>query len=254
MTRRRAAAMRPMDARSGRHCIGSRRRTPCRRKSASTTRSSPGPIPARTAIFIADLNPDSLEILTGSRVEPALAAAAPGETVQFERQGYFCADLDSTPDRLVFNRTVGLRDSWAKARARGRIGILSRIPDSCDTRSALLPGRKHRQFRLFSARNLTATWPRAARPPAVPVADRRRWKECRCDHGSSSCRARSVAIAVTAAIAVPEMLERRPLKSAPILLPHLPALAVVALAVYALVATLMVTASLLAEACARAGA
>jgi glutaminyl-tRNA synthetase len=52
-------------------------------------------------------------------VEPALAAALRGEAVQFERQGYFCADLDSPPNRLVFNRTVGLRDSWAKARASG---------------------------------------------------------------------------------------------------------------------------------------
>jgi glutaminyl-tRNA synthetase len=52
-------------------------------------------------------------------VEPALAGAVRGEAVQFERQGYFCADLDSTPNRLIFNRTVGLRDSWAKARASG---------------------------------------------------------------------------------------------------------------------------------------
>jgi len=57
--------------------------------------------------------------LTGSRVEPSLAAATSGETLQFERQGYFCRDPDSTPDRLVFNRTVGLRDSWAKARSGG---------------------------------------------------------------------------------------------------------------------------------------
>jgi glutaminyl-tRNA synthetase len=64
--------------------------------------------------FAADLNPDSLEVLTEARVEPALAAIAPGEAVQFERQGYFCLDTDSRPDRLVFNRTVGLRDTWAK--------------------------------------------------------------------------------------------------------------------------------------------
>jgi glutaminyl-tRNA synthetase len=77
------------------------------------------PDPGAEGDLAADLNPNSLEILTASQVEPALAGAAPGEVIQFERQGYFCADLDSRPDRLVFNRTVGLRDSWAKARARG---------------------------------------------------------------------------------------------------------------------------------------
>jgi glutaminyl-tRNA synthetase len=71
------------------------------------------------ANFARDLNPQSLEVLTGCRVESALAAAAPGEAVQFERQGYFCADPESRPGRLVFNRTVGLRDSWAKAQTKG---------------------------------------------------------------------------------------------------------------------------------------
>ena len=77
------------------------------------------PDPGAGGDFLADLNAHSLEILAHSRVEPALAAAAHGEAVQFERQGYFCADLDSTSKRLIFNRTVGLRDSWAKARASG---------------------------------------------------------------------------------------------------------------------------------------
>jgi len=66
------------------------------------------------ADFVGDLNPDSLETLTDARVEPSLAATRPGEAVQFERQGYFCLDPDSTADKLVFNRTVGLRDTWAK--------------------------------------------------------------------------------------------------------------------------------------------
>ena len=61
------------------------------------------------------LNPKSLEILTRSRVEPSLAGAAPGDRYQFERQGYFCVDgADSSKEALVFNRTVTLRDSWAK--------------------------------------------------------------------------------------------------------------------------------------------
>ena len=75
------------------------------------------PDPGGAGDFFTDLNPDSLEVLTESRVEPALADAEPGEPVQFERQGYFCLDPDSRPDRLVFNRTVGLRDSWAKVQA-----------------------------------------------------------------------------------------------------------------------------------------
>jgi glutaminyl-tRNA synthetase len=72
--------------------------------------------------FLQDLNPDSLQVLGGCRVEPALARAAAGETVQFERLGYFCADPDGSPERLVFNRTVTLRDAWAKLQARGGEG------------------------------------------------------------------------------------------------------------------------------------
>jgi glutaminyl-tRNA synthetase len=71
----------------------------------------PDPNPAD---FIADLNPDSLEVLMDCRIEPALAAANSDDSVQFERQGYFCRDPDSAPGRLVFNRTVGLRDTWAR--------------------------------------------------------------------------------------------------------------------------------------------
>jgi glutaminyl-tRNA synthetase len=64
--------------------------------------------------FLDYLNPDSLTILTKCKVEPSLMAAQPGDRFQFERQGYFCMDLDSKPNQLIFNRTVGLRDSWAK--------------------------------------------------------------------------------------------------------------------------------------------
>ena len=69
--------------------------------------------------FAADLNPNSLEVLAEAKIEPALAADDAGAPVQFERQGYFYRDPDSKPDRLVFNRTVGLRDTWAKVRASG---------------------------------------------------------------------------------------------------------------------------------------
>ena len=77
------------------------------------------PDPGSEGDFIADLNPNSLETLTDARVEPALADATPEAPVQFERQGYFCLDPEATPGQLIFNRTVVLRDSWAKARASG---------------------------------------------------------------------------------------------------------------------------------------
>jgi glutaminyl-tRNA synthetase len=64
--------------------------------------------------FLDNLNPNSLEVLRECRLEPGLASAKPGLRVQFERLGYFCADLDSRPGALVFNRTVSLRDTWAK--------------------------------------------------------------------------------------------------------------------------------------------
>jgi glutaminyl-tRNA synthetase len=64
--------------------------------------------------FTANLNPNSLEIVAGAKAEPSLANPAVGAHYQFERLGYFCADRDSTPGKPVFNRTVGLRDAWAK--------------------------------------------------------------------------------------------------------------------------------------------
>jgi glutaminyl-tRNA synthetase len=60
------------------------------------------------------LNPDSLKILTGCKLEPSLKAAKPLDKFQFQRLGYFCVDYDSTPDHLLFNRTVSLKDTWAK--------------------------------------------------------------------------------------------------------------------------------------------
>ncbi len=74
------------------------------------------PNPAAAEEFESVLNPDSLSVLSEARVEPALADAAPGETFQFERMGYFCLDPDSDTGsgRLVFNRTITLRDTWAR--------------------------------------------------------------------------------------------------------------------------------------------
>ncbi len=66
------------------------------------------------ADFMSNVNRNSLEVLTSCRVEPSLAGASPGNRYQFERVGYFCVDPDTTPEKLVFNRTVSLRDEWAK--------------------------------------------------------------------------------------------------------------------------------------------
>jgi glutaminyl-tRNA synthetase len=68
--------------------------------------------------FTANLNPHSLETLTGCKLEPGLAGAAAGSRFQFERLGYFCADPDSAPGKPVFNRTASLRDTWAKIQKR----------------------------------------------------------------------------------------------------------------------------------------
>jgi glutaminyl-tRNA synthetase len=77
------------------------------------------PDPGAEGDLIADLNPDSETVLADCLVESALAELPVGETAQFERLGYFCPDPDSTPDRLVFNRTLGLKDTWAKVQAKG---------------------------------------------------------------------------------------------------------------------------------------
>jgi glutaminyl-tRNA synthetase len=77
------------------------------------------PDPSGGENFAADLNPNSLEILGQARLEAALADAKPDQPVQFERQGYFCLDRDGMPEKPIFIRTVGLRDTWAKEKATG---------------------------------------------------------------------------------------------------------------------------------------
>jgi glutaminyl-tRNA synthetase len=63
--------------------------------------------------YVSMLNPHSLEVLKGAKLEPSLAPSKPGDRVQFERMGYFCVDLDSKPGTPVWNRTISLKDSWA---------------------------------------------------------------------------------------------------------------------------------------------
>jgi len=78
--------------------------------------------PGADGDLLADMDPTSEQVLTDCRLEPALAEALVGETVQFERLGYFCPDPDSRPGAPVFNRTLTLKDSWAKLQAQGRTG------------------------------------------------------------------------------------------------------------------------------------
>ncbi len=80
------------------------------------------PDPGVDGDLFADLNPASETVIRGAFVEPSLAATPVGETVQFERLGYFTPDVDSAPGHLVFNRTLTLKDSWAKLQARGKGG------------------------------------------------------------------------------------------------------------------------------------
>jgi len=76
--------------------------------------------PGADGDYRADLNPNSLEVIRDAKVEPSAAAAPHGTRFQFERLGYFCVDLDSTPEHPVFNRTVTLKDSWAKIERAGQ--------------------------------------------------------------------------------------------------------------------------------------
>ena len=77
------------------------------------TKEDPGDV-EEGADFMSNVNRDSLEVLPSCRIEPFLAGAAPGSRYQFERMGYFCVDPDTAPGKLVFNRTVSLRDDWVK--------------------------------------------------------------------------------------------------------------------------------------------
>jgi glutaminyl-tRNA synthetase len=70
--------------------------------------------PEEAGNFLDDLNPESLEVVSSAKLEPSVAGAAPLSRYQFERLGYFCVDADSTPEKLVFNRTVTLKDTWSK--------------------------------------------------------------------------------------------------------------------------------------------
>jgi glutaminyl-tRNA synthetase len=103
------------------HWVSAERSLPCEVRLYDRLFAVPDPDDvAEDQDFTANLNPESLVTLTDSRIEPSVAEGPAGARFQFERQGYFVSDLrDSTPGKLVFNRTVTLRDTWAKIQRKG---------------------------------------------------------------------------------------------------------------------------------------
>ena len=163
MIRRPGAATLLTAARSRPRSIGSRRRMPRSPRCVSTIRCSPGPIQRRRRFR---RGPQSAVAgsVGGARVEPALAAATnSADPVQFERQGYFVRDPDSTADRLVFNRTVGLRDTFAKE-VGGKTIDLAAGPDA--------PGGALRMsdwgWGRGGSRGRAQTWPDGPRGAGAP--------------------------------------------------------------------------------------
>ena len=78
-------------------------------------------MPMKQKCVCTTLNPDSLKVLKNCKLEPSMAKAKKDTSYQFERLGYFCLDrVDSTKERIVFNRTVSLRDTWAKIQKKGK--------------------------------------------------------------------------------------------------------------------------------------
>jgi glutaminyl-tRNA synthetase len=85
------------------------------------TKEDPNDVPEGQD-FTVNLNPNSLEVVTGAKLEPSLAGVEAMQFFQFERLGYFSVDPDTTPEKPVFNRTAPLRDTWAKIEKRGKAG------------------------------------------------------------------------------------------------------------------------------------
>jgi glutaminyl-tRNA synthetase len=105
------------------HWLSEPHAVPAEMRLYETLFSAPDPMDVpEGADWLATLNPSSLEVLRGAFVEPSLAAARAGDRVQFERIGYFCLDSDARPGAPVWNRTVTLRDSWAKIAGKKPIG------------------------------------------------------------------------------------------------------------------------------------
>jgi glutaminyl-tRNA synthetase len=97
------------------HWVSDELSVPCEIRMYDRLFTEANPDGSKEKSFLDCLNPDSLVVLNNARAEAGLKGAEPESRYQFERMGYFCVDPDSSDDRLVINRTVTLRDSWAKA-------------------------------------------------------------------------------------------------------------------------------------------
>jgi len=86
--------------------------------------------------FTANLNPNSLEVIAPAKLEPSLANAPVEGRYQFERLGYFCVDPDSKPGRLVFNRTVALKDTWAKIEKKNEKKVEKKVEKKIEKKSS----------------------------------------------------------------------------------------------------------------------
>ncbi len=141
--------------------------------------------------FVVHLNPDSLTVLTDSRVEPSVASDSPDTTYQFERTGYFVRDVgDSTPDHLVFNRTVTLRDSWARARKAAENGGAEHRPSLEETKA---DGRKAgRVVESDGGKGVASTAPSVSPRPDDPE-DAARYDGLREGHGLAESEASVLA-------------------------------------------------------------
>jgi glutaminyl-tRNA synthetase len=83
------------------------------------TKEDPNDVPEGQE-FTVNLNPNSVEVVAAAKIEPSVKSSGPLTRYQFERLGYFCVDKDSTADRMVFNRTVTLKDAWAKIEKKSK--------------------------------------------------------------------------------------------------------------------------------------
>ncbi len=124
--------------------------------------------------FLDCINPHSLEVLAGAQAEPSLAGAVPGTRVQFERLGYFCVDPDSTADALVFNRTVSLRDTWARISQKARLMVDARRAATVSVAASASRSRRLRSPRPAGAADRRAWRPLVQRQHAHPHAEQRR--------------------------------------------------------------------------------
>jgi glutaminyl-tRNA synthetase len=104
------------------HWLSARHSVPAEVRLYDHLFSNPDPATGGQDIF-ADINPESEVVLTNCMIEPVAAEAPVGQTLQFERLGYFCKDPDSTPEQVVFNRTLTLKDTWAKLQAQGKHNV-----------------------------------------------------------------------------------------------------------------------------------